>query len=317
MLMNRNTILPITVLLILVAAAGYMLLNQWAAPQQEEGKLNVVASFYPLAYYAQEIGGDKVEVSSLIPINSEVHSWQPSIGDISRAEKAHLIIYLGAGLDHWIEDNLLASISTEDKLIVEASEGMTLLESEGHEHEDGGHEEGDPHLWVSPHTAIRLAEKVAEALKEADPGNAGYYEDKWRTLEQRFTSLDQLYAEELAPYSGKAFIVTHSAYGYIGDRYGLKQHGVIGLSADEQPSTAALALIVEEMLEEGARAIYVDPVYSDAYATTLKTEIETRTGEPVTILRLYLMLGPVDDLDYFQQLETNLENLVLGFGGQS
>ena len=69
------------------------------------------------------------------------------------------------------------------------------------------------------------------------------------------------------------------------------------------------------MIEEGSHVIYIDPVYSDAYAKTLKTEIEANTGESIMILHLYLMLGPVDDLDYFQQLESNLENLKLGLGG--
>jgi zinc transport system substrate-binding protein len=304
--MNNNRIILITVTVVLAVATGMILLNSGGNPQQDEEKLKVVASFYPLAYFTQEIGGDKVEVSSLIPYNNEVHSWQPSIGDISKAEDADVLIYNGAGLDHWVEDDLLGSISTNDKVIVKASEGIMLLASD---------EEGDPHLWISPYTAVRLAERVTEAIMEADPGNSAYYEERWLALEQRFTDMDTRYSIELAAYSGKTFFTTHAAYGYVADRYGLKQRGVIGLSADEQPSTEALAGIVEEMIKEGSHAIYIDPVYSDAYAKTLKTEIEAKTGESVMILRLYLMLGPVDDLDYFQQLESNLENLKLGLGG--
>jgi zinc transport system substrate-binding protein len=290
-----------------------IVLNFGGNSQQDEGKLKVVASFYPLAYFTQEIGGDKVEVSSLIPYNSEVHSWQPSIGDIGKAEDADVIIYNGAGLDHWVEDDLLGSISTKDKVIVKASEGMMLLASDGQGEED--HDGGDPHLWISPYTAVRLAERVVEALMEADPDNSAYYEERWLALEQRFTDMDTRYSTELAAYSGETFFTTHAAYGYVADRYGLKQRGVIGLSADEQPSTEALAGIVEKMIEEGSHTIYIDPIYSDAYAKTLKTEIEAKTGESVMILRLYLMLGPVDGLDYFQQLESNLENLKLGLGG--
>jgi zinc transport system substrate-binding protein len=310
--MRQNHLILLSIIAVMALIAGIILLNS-SNTQQDEEKLKVVASFYPLAFFTQEIGGDKVEVSSLIPYNSEVHSWQPSIGDISKAEDADILIYNGAGLDHWVEDDLLGSISTKDKVIVEASQGMVLLASGEQGEEDHGG--GDPHLWVSPHTAVTLAERVAEALMEADPDNSAYYEERWLALEQRFTDMDTRYSNELAAYSGKTFFTTHAAYGYVADRYGLKQHGVIGLSADEQPSTETLTGIVEGMIEEGAHAIYIDPVYSDAYAKTLKTEMEAKTGEPVMILHLYLMLGPVDDLDYFQQLESNLENLKLGLGG--
>jgi len=294
---QNRIILAIAIVAVLAGIVAIGFSGTETEPQGAEAK--VVASFYPLAYMIEQIGGDKVTVSSLIPLGSEVHSWQPSISDIVSAENADMIIYLGAGLDQWVEEDILESIDAKTKTVVEASEGIQLLK-------------GDPHLWVSPHTALMLAENIAEALIEADPDNEEYYTQRWTAFEQTLRNLDDEYSDSLSTASGKSFFVTHSAYGYIADRYGLEQHGIIGISADEQPSIEKISEIVEEMTQEKSYVIYVDPVYSDAYAQTLKAELETRTGESVQILELYLMVGPVEDMNYLDQLDANLNNLVRG-----
>ena len=310
MFRDRRWIIAVGLVAVLAGAAVIGFTGTDTEPQENETR--VLASFYPLQYMAEQIGGDRVTVSSLIPPGSEVHSWQPSIGDIASAEDADAIIYLGAGLDHLVQEDILTSIDTSAKKVVEASQGITLLEmGEDGEHGDE-HGEGDPHLWVSPHTALMLAGNIADALKEADPGNADHYEERWAAFEETLTSLDEMYSETLVPAAGETFFVSHSAYGYIADRYGLEQHGIIGLSADEQPSTGKISEIVEEMSLLGSYVIYVDPVYSNEYAQTLKQELETRAGETVEILDLYLMVGPVDEMDYLDQLEANLDNLVEG-----
>jgi zinc transport system substrate-binding protein len=294
------------------------LINSRIQPTTEKDSLQITASFYPLAYFAETIGGEQVQVSTLIPYNSEVHSWQPSISDITETEESNLIIYLGAGLDHWLEEEILETINTDGKVILEASTGIELLIGDEHEHEEEheeeghDHEEGDPHLWVSPYTGYLIEKNIYEAIIEADPDNTEYYTANWEQLEQSLTSLDQRYQSELAEAVGKTFFTTHGAYGYIAHRYNLEQHSVIGISADEQPSTAKITEIVEEMEEETSFVIYVDPVYSTEYAETLQSELSARTGEQVEILELYLMLGPLDDLDYIGQLESNLENLRQG-----
>jgi len=310
-LSNNRTIIIAAVAVALIA--GALLMYPRLQPTEDDSGIKITTSFYPLAYFAEKIGGENVQVSTLIPYNSEVHSWQPSISDIAETEESDLIIYLGAGLDHWVEDDILGTINTDNKVILEASTGIELLLEEGHTEDDGhDHDDGDPHLWVSPYTAYMIAENIYTTIKEVDPDNTDYYTGNWEQLEVSLTNLDQEYQTELASAAGKTFFTTHSAYGYIADRYNLEQHGVIGLSADEQPSTAQITEIVDAMVAENSYVIYVDPVYSTEYAETLQTELTSRTGEPVEILELYLMLGPLNDLDYLGQLETNLDNLKQG-----
>ena len=295
------------VLTAMVAAAYYSILQK----EMDGGKLKVVASFYPLAFFAQEIGGEEVTVRQLIPDNTEVHTWQPSFADILAVDEADVIIYNGASLDHWFEDDILSIVDSSDKIIVETTKGIKLLETEP-EHADEHEELDDPHTWISPFIAKQQAQNIYEALIQKDPNHEDYYSERWQKLKMRFEELDNNYLTGLSTKSKEEIFVAHSAFGYLADRYGFKQYGVIGISADEQPSASVYADLVEIMIEHETYVVYVDPVYTDESAQTLKNELERLSGQDAQILRLYFMLGTIDGLDYFGQQEKNLENLKIG-----
>ena len=277
-------------------------------------KLKVVATFYPLAFFAQEIGGTKIALQQLIPDNTEVHDWQPSLADILELNSADVIIYNGASLDQWFEDDIIPTIDSSNKTIIKTSEGVDLLETSqgtsenGHEHADSY----DPHTWVSPYTAKQQAQNIYEGLIQKDPANKEYYNEQWQNLKTRLENLDNQFMTGLADKKKTDIFVAHSAFGYLGHRYGFEQHGIIGISADEQPSAAAYANLVDLMIKYQIYVVYVNPVYSDESAQTLRNELERLTDHDVQILRLYVMLGNIDGLDYFGQQEKNLENLKIG-----
>ncbi len=295
------------VLTAMVVAAYYSILQK----EMDGGKLKVVASFYPLAFFAQEIGGEEVTVRQLIPDNTEVHTWQPSFADILAVDEADVIIYNGASLDHWFEDDILSIVDSSDKIIVETTKGVKLLETEP-EHADEPEELDDPHTWISPFIAKQQAQNIYEALIQKDPNHEDYYSERWQKLKMRFEELDNNYLTGLSTKSKEEIFVAHSAFGYLADRYGFKQYGVIGISADEQPSASVYADLVEMMIEHETYVVYVDPVYTDESAQTLKNELKRLSGQDAQILKLYFMLGTIDDLDYFGQQEKNLENLKTG-----
>ena len=315
--MSKRSITLVT----LITLAIIITLGLWqlAGNGADQGdRLRVVASFYPLAYFAQEIGGDAIDVKSLVPYNSEVHSWQPSISDVLAAQDADVIFYNGAGLDLWFEEDMLPSLDTSDKVIIETTEGIELVESQeedGNSHDqehEHTHDLHDPHTWLSPYIAGQQAEKIFQTLVEVDPGNEGLYRDRWTELKERLEGIDSDFMTQLSIKGKEDIFVTHSAFGYLAERYGFHQHGVIGLSADEQPSISTIEEIVMQMEEKNIYVIYVDPIYSDDYAQTLKGTLEKRTGEEVQILKLYFMLGPIDGKDYLKQQEANLNNLKIG-----
>jgi zinc transport system substrate-binding protein len=303
---NKQKILVLGTIVLISALLASAILA--ALSQEKKEGLTVVATFYPLAYFAEEIAGDKAEVICLVPYNNEIHTWQPSTSDILAVDEAEIVVYNGAHLDFWFEEDILPAINKDDKIIVETTRDIDLMESE----DDHEHDSLDPHTWLSPFYAKQQAKSIYDALIQEDPGNTEYYNNRWNNLEERFEGLDENFTASLSSRNKDDIFVTHAAFGYLAERYGFEQHGVIGLSAEEQPSTSAIAGLVDMMADYEVYVVYVDPIYSDEYAQTLKNELEAQTGESVKILKLYFMLGPIDGMDYFDQQEANLENLMIG-----
>jgi zinc transport system substrate-binding protein len=305
--------LSAALILVTVVSAGIGAAYMARTQPQSSGKLTLVASFYPLAYMAESIGGDKVEVTTLIQPGIEPHSWQPSAGDLVACSDADIIVYNGADLDNWLQDDVLPSIDTTGKLIIDTTQNVTLWrnvqQSEIQEH--GAY---DPHTWVSPHEARQQAEAIYKALIQKDPSHADYYTARWTTLSTKLTTLDASYKTQLQNKTKSTIFVTHDAFGYIARRYGFQQESIVGISADAQPSTETLVQIITLMQQTDTYTFYIEPGYSDIYVQTVKTELQAKTGKTIQILELYHMNGSQDSLDYIGQMEKNLQSLHEGLG---
>ncbi|MCL2287853.1 MAG: zinc ABC transporter substrate-binding protein [Candidatus Bathyarchaeota archaeon] len=292
------------------------------APKTSD-KLKIVTTFYPLTYITQQIGGEYVEITQLIPNNTEIHNWEPSASHITAAENANIIFYNGADADHWLEEEILPSLSnTKNRVIVKTTNNLKLLTNQEHddnckdEHDDHDHGLYDPHTWISPYMAQQQAEIIYNTLITVDPQHENYYTQKWQSLKQQLEQLDTAYKNGINSASKNAIFVSHGAFGYLAERYGFVQYSVIGLSADEQPSTRTLINLIEEIKEHQIYVLFVDPVYSSNYVKTIQTEVQAQTGQTVEVLKLYLMIGPQDGLDYLEQMQTNLANLQIGLATQ-
>lgn len=312
---NKQKLLLLTVTLTIVITITVVALT--ITNPAPTGKIKIVATFYPLAYLSEQIGGEHITVTQLVPDNTEIHTWDPSASHIVATEEADIIIYNGASADHWMESDILPALSTaKSRIVVEATDGLQLVANQqSMEHEEGEAQVPyDPHTWVSPYMAKLQAEKIYNAIVQADPAHQDYYTQRWQTLSEQLTALDNEYTESLSQKTKTVVFVAHEAFGYLASRYDFEQHGVLGLSADEQPSAATIANLVDEMVAYQTYVVYVDPVYSREYVQALKTEVEAKTGQPVSVLDLYLMLGQRDGLNYLEQMHSNLSNLKVGLG---
>lgn len=293
--------------------------------QTVTNKLKIVTSFYPLTYLTQQLGGDHVEITQLIPNNAEIHNWEPSISHIMAAEDADIIFYNGADADQWIEEDILPALTnSNNRIITKTTTNLTLItntkqthepkqeQQQYHQHNHGLY---DPHTWISPYMAKQQAENIYNTLITADPEHENYYTKKWNNLKQQLEQLDNTYLNTLSNNNTNTkniLFVSHEAYGYLANRYNFTQHGVIGLSADQQPSVTTISNLINDMKKHQIYILYFDPVYSDKYVQTIKNDVQTQTEQTVTLLKLYLMLGPTDGLDYIEQMQTNLTNLQTG-----
>lgn len=290
--------------------------------QQEENadsaeeKLRVMASFYTMADFAEKIGGDRADITCMVPAGTEPHDWEPSTTDITGLERADVFIYNGAGMEHWAED-VTESLENKELLVVEASQGVKLHAEEEHDHEGHSHSHGgyDPHVWLDPHNAKLEMENIKNAFVQADPDNGAYYEANYDKWAKEAEGLDRKYREALADFAGRQVVTAHEAYGYLCSAYGLEQVGIDGLSPDQEPNPKRMADIIDFVRENQIRAVFFEELSGSKTAETVAAE----TG-----IRL-LALSPLEGLsgeeleageDYFSVMEKNLEQLLLSLEGE-
>ena len=275
------------------------------ADKAASGKMVVYASFYPMYDFAKKIGGDRADVYCMVPSGTEPHDWEPTPSDMTQLEEAAIFVFNGNGMEHWV-DKVQLAWKDSDLRFVEASAGIEQLE-EMPEHSAGdGHHDSDPHVWLNPIYAKQEMEKIKEAYAEADPTNADYYEENYQKYAQQLDELDAEFSEALS-LSGKRIVVQHEAFGYLCDRYGLTQVGVQGL-AEEEPSLARMAEIVDFIKENGVKVIFFEELTNSKVAQAIADETDAECA----------VLNPLEGVseeqmqageDYFSIMRQNLEAL--------
>ncbi|MFD6426295.1 metal ABC transporter substrate-binding protein [Streptomyces sp. NPDC060198] len=286
-----------------------------------DGKLDVVASFYPMQYLAEEIGGSHVSVTTLTKPGAEPHDLELSPRQIGSLGDADYILYL-KGIQPAVDDAIAQSGA---KNTVDAAELTTLethgAEVDGHDHassEDGSSEEHDeagrdPHIWLDPVKYAEVAEGVGKSLAKADPGNAADYRANTDALVKKLDALNTQYAAGLKSTTTKTFLTTHSAFGYLAERYGLTQEGIAGVDPEAEPSPARIKDLQHIAEEDGATTVFFETLASDKTAKTLAKDTGLRTD----------VLDPLEGItkkskgdDYVEVMESNLAALQKALGAK-
>lgn len=278
-----------------------------AAETDQTDKVQVVASFYPLYDFAQKIGGERVAVTNLVPAGTEPHDWEPSTTDIRTLEAADILVFNGAGMEHWTDD-VLDSLTNDHLIAVEASDGVTLRAAGGDEADEGDHGSYDPHVWLDPENAKIEMGNIKDALIQADPAGKDYYEANYEQWAEECDSLDKEFSEQLENTPSKDIVVSHEAFGYLCEAYGLQQVPIEGIDADAEPSAQQLAEITDFVKENGVHVIFSEELVSPKIAQT----IADATGAAVK--ELNPLEGLTDDElsageDYFSVMRSNLQEL--------
>lgn len=308
---NRRQVAFLVVVSLLVAGLVTALLVQ--SPPEPRGRMRVLATFYPLYYFASEIGGDRAAVESLIPFNSEPHSWEPTPRDIVRADKARLFIYNGAGLEPWVEDLLSSLHNRASLVVVDTSIGLNFTEEHGgEEKENEHHHDTDPHIWLDPMLASHQVDRILEGYIVVDPEGEAYYLERAGGLKARLRALHTEFEEGLKNRTKNLIVTTHEGFGHLARRYGFEVEAVLGLSPDEQPSAAQMAEVVELARANNLSVVFGEPVYDDQYIRTIAAEVSRQVGWEVRVLLLdgiHGRAGPHAGMDYFEIMRENLKAL--------
>jgi zinc transport system substrate-binding protein len=266
-----------------------------------QSRIKIVASFYPIYEFVKKVGGNKVDVTTLIPIGVEPHEFEPTIQQIQNAESADLIVYNGAGLEKWID-----KINSKSK--VDASQGLNLIRSNNSE-SAGSY---DPHVWLDPILAEKEVETIRDALIKIDPSNSNYYKINADNFLKELANLDNKIKTELTACSKKDFIAFHNAFTYFADRYGLKQHSIQGLSPEGEILPQKIQQIIQLSRDLGLNIIYSEDLVDPRSAQVIAQEIPN--GK-------VLILSPIEGINaqeqkagigYLDKMNEDIDNLKTG-----
>ena len=280
----------------------------------------VIAAFYPLEFLAAEIVGDNATVTNLSPPGVEPHDLELAPDQVRSLAQADLVLYLGDGFQPAVEDAIgeLSGTPTIDGL---ETQDELLQGSESHEDEEGGEGEEeeeeaeqeesaiDPHVWLDPTRLASLGNAFASELAEIDADNADVYEDNAAELADALAELDEEYSAALGDCERSELVVSHEAFGYLTDRYGLEQVGVSGIDPESEPSPGRVAEVAEFAREHGVTTIFFEEQVAPDIAQVIADEI----GADVEVLDP-LEFRPGGDSDYFDVMRTNLDSISTALG---
>ncbi|QLH74519.1 MAG: zinc ABC transporter substrate-binding protein [Methanomassiliicoccales archaeon] len=300
--MDRGRLFTIFIAsMVILSATGLLLFVDYGEIKDDE-RLNVVATFYPLYFFASEIGGTRADVRMLIPDNVEPHSWGPSASDLIRVSRADVFVYNGGGFEPWV-DEFIDQLK-EGVLIVDTSSGM-----EEALFGNGTAPELDPHFWLDPLAAVVQARNIADAMCLSDPANSTYYSSNCDVLVEKLRKLDEDFRKGLENRTKNDIITTHEGFDYMALRYGFKAHGAIGISGDERPSAKDLKKLSDLVKELGLNYVFSEPVFDDA----IMRQVSEETGADMLVLDgIHGRSGPHAGMNYFEIMYENLENLRKG-----
>lgn len=287
--MNIKRILVVIIILILIFTILYYLNSQQNTANGNSNKIGVVVSVGPEEEFVKAVGGDRVDVTVMVPPGADPHTYEPLPYQLSRVSNAKIYAEVGTPLEFELNYmDKMRSINPEME-VVNSSNGITLLQNTA-ENESGN----DPHVWTSPKNAKIMVENIYQSLVQIDPNNSAYYTANKNTYVQKLDELDRNITESLEGKQNSSIIVYHPAWAYFCKDYGLKQVPIE--FGGKEPTSQEIMSVIDFAKKNNIRVIFVEPQYNPKSAEVIASEID---GQVVII----------DDLseNYIKNLESTKE----------
>jgi len=278
-------------------AVGALLL---AGPAEAQDKLRVVATFSILADLAKSVGGDAVEVTSLVAPNGDAHAYAPSPADAKRLADAKLILVNGLGFEGWIERLVKASGSKAQVTL--ATKGIKPRQMK----DDDGHDHTDPHAWQSVANAKIYVANIRDALVNVDPARKATYEANAASYLAGLDTLDQEIKTAIAaiPAARRKIITTHDAFGYFAAAYGLQMIAPQGVSTEAEVSARDVAKIIRQIKAQKIPAVFLENVADPRLMQRIAEESGAKIGGKLYSDALSDPSGPAPT--YIDMMRSNL-----------
>lgn len=276
-------------------------------------RLPVVASVYPTQYLLEQVGGHRVQVTTLTKPGGEAHDLEPTPQDLAAIAQARLTTYIG-GLQPAV-DRSVADQGGDRGLDL-----APIADLAGHPDapqeptaDETGHAHGasDPHFWLDPSRYAKAGTLVADRLASLDPDHAQEYRDRAARFGTAMTALDAEFSAGLKTCTTRNLVTSHTAFAYLADRYRLVEIGITGIDPEGEPTPTQLARVADQVRRAGVRTVYAESAATRAVAETVARE----TGAKVAVL------DPIEGVssasaapDYPGIMRANLATLRKGLG---
>lgn len=274
--------------------------------REESSSLEIYTSIYPIQFITEQIGAQHVSVHSVFPPGVDAHTYEPTSKKVVSIARSDVFIYMGANMEGFTE-SAATTLASEDVLMIELSKYKSLFVKTAIDHEDHDHDHGDidPHIWLDPLRMIELADIIKQELSELLPNKKEQLDKNYARLKVDLLTLDKKYEQMLQSKTNKKIIVSHAAYGYWEERYGIEQIPISGLSSSDEPSQKKLVQIIKEAKQHDMDYIIFEQNSSHRVAEIIQEQID---AEALTIHNLELLTE--DDIknnkDYLSLMEDNL-----------
>ena len=312
------------------------------AQQEEVETLKIYTTLYPLEDFAKKIGGAYVDVESIMPNGADAHTFEPTSKQMMKIAEANAFIYNGLGMEPFAE-KMAEALRNEKVKMIEATQGIKTIahekehthgdeqhsekvhvheeeqhSEEAHAHEEEQHSESDPHghdhgdfdphVWLDPYRSIALAENIKNTLVELKPNAKEEFEKNFESLKTELQKLDEEFHQLAESKENPEMIVSHAAYGYWEEVYGIHQIPITGLSPSVEPSQKDLEEIIKIANEKQIKYILFEQNVTPKVAEIVQKEIN---AEPLYLHNLESLTEKdrQNKEDYFSLMRKNLEAL--------
>lgn len=307
--------LLISLIILVVFVIGIMLLfNSKNITKKEDGKLNIIATVYPVYDFAKEVAGDRANVSMLLDPGVELHDYEPTPQDIIKIGESDLFLYLGEELEPWAE-TVISGIDSKENL-KNISNGIKLIETEefenGHDEHDGHdeHEKYDTHIWLDPTKAAVMVQNIAENLSEMDSNNKNYYMQRASDYIKKLLELDENFKKIVAESNRKEIAFGGPfSYAYFIKRYNLDYISAYDSCGEgSEPSVDKIFKVIEKIKNDNLPVVFYKELSS---GNIVKTISEETGAEPIEFNSLHsITKEQLENGDnYLKIMNRNLEGL--------
>ena len=247
------------------------------APAHAQEKLRVLATFSILGDFVKSVGGDRVEVTTLVGPNSDAHVYSPAPADAKKVAAAKVVITNGLGFEGWMARLVRASGSKAVPVV--ATKGIKPRKQAAHGHSHG-HDDTDPHAWQSVTNAKIYVANILAALVAADPAGKAAYEANAKAYLEKLDALDKEVREAVAtiPQERRRIITSHDAFGYFQAAYGIEFIAPLGVSTESEPSARDIAGIITQVKSAKIPAVFLENISDPRLIRRISAETGAKVG---------------------------------------